>query len=63
MPAHVALYQEVEQQMMLITASAEGRSTSVPRSALLVTGIIAATSGVLTQGAAERAALHLAQAR
>ncbi len=63
MPAQVALYQEVEQQMTLITAEAGLRSTSVCRLALLVTGIIAAKSCVLAQVAAELAALHLTRAQ
>ncbi len=63
MPAQVALYQEVEQQMTTITAAADLRITSVRRLALLVTGIIAAKSCVLAQVAAELAALHLTEAR
>ncbi len=63
MPAQVALYQEVEQQMLTITAEADLRVTSVRRLALLVTGIIAAKSCVLAQVAAELAALHLTEAR
>ena len=63
MPAQNALYQEVEQQMLTITAEADLRITSVRRLALLVTGIIAAKSCVLAQVAAELAALHLTEAR
>lgn len=62
MPAHVAVYQEVEQQMLTITAKADLRITSVRRLALLVTGIIAAKSCVLAQVAAELEALKLTQA-
>ncbi len=62
MPAQNALYQEVEQQMLTITAEADLRITSVRRLALLVTGIIAAKSCVLAQVAAELAALKLTQA-
>jgi hypothetical protein len=62
MPAQNALYQEVEQQMLTITAEADLRITSVRRLALLVTGIIAAKSCVLTQVAAELEALKLTQA-
>ncbi len=62
MPAQVALYQAVEQQMTTITAEAGVRSTSVRRLALLVTGIIAAKSCVLAQVAAELETLKLTQA-
>lgn len=62
MPAHVGLYQEVEQQMLRSTTAAGLRITSVRRLALLVTGIIAAKSCVLAQVAAELEVLKLTQA-
>lgn len=63
MPAQVALYQEVEQQMMAVTAEAGLRVTSVRRLALLVTGILAAKTCVLAQVAAELDTLKLTQAQ
>jgi hypothetical protein len=62
MPTQLALYQEVEQQMMTIAAQADLRITSVRRLALLVTGIIAAKSCVLAQVAAELDSLALTAA-
>ncbi len=62
MPAQVPLYQEVEQQIKVITAQANLRLTAVRRLALLVTGLIAARSSVLSQVAAELLALGLTQA-
>ncbi len=51
MPARVPLYQEVEAQIKRVTAAR--------RLALLVTGVIAAKSGVISQAAAELFALGL----
>ncbi len=48
MPAQHPLYQEVEEQIKRITAAARLRVTAVRRLALLVTGIIAAKSGVMS---------------
>jgi hypothetical protein len=62
MPAQVPLYQEVEAQIKRITATARLRVTAVRRLALLVTGVIAAKSGVISQVAAELAALGLTRA-
>jgi len=62
MPAQVALYQQVEDQMTTLTAQADLRITSVRRLALLVTGIIATRSCVLAQVAAELDSLALTAA-
>ena len=62
MPAQIPLYQEVEGQIKRITAATRLRVTAVRRLALLVTGVIAAQSGVISQVAAELAALGLTQA-
>jgi hypothetical protein len=62
MPAQVALYQAVEQQLLTSMAPAGLRITSVRRLAVLVTGIIAARSCVLAQVAAELEALHVTEA-
>ncbi len=57
MSTPVPLYQEVEAAIKRITAAARLRVTAVRRLALLVTGIIAARSGVISQVAAELAGL------
>ena len=62
MRAQVPLYQEVEEQIKRITARHGLRLTAVRRLALLVTGIIAAKSGVISQAAAELRALGLTEA-
>ncbi len=62
MPSPVPLYQEVEGQIKRVSAAARLRVTAVRRLALLVTGIIAARSGVISQVAAELAALGLTRA-
>ncbi|MDP9373109.1 MAG: transposase, partial [Chloroflexota bacterium] len=62
MPAQVPLYQEVEEQIKRITAARRLRVTAVRRLALLVTGVIAAKSGVISQVAAELLALGLTKA-
>ena len=62
MPAHVPLYQEVEEQLKRITAQHGLRLTAVRRLTLLVTGIIAAKSGVISQVAAELFAPGLTRA-
>jgi hypothetical protein len=62
MPAPEGLYQQVEQQIKAITDRAGLRVTAGRRLALLVTGIIAARSGVIRQVAAELDALGLTRA-
>ena len=62
MPAQVPLYQEVEEQIKRLPAAQPLRLTAVRRLALLVTGIIAARSGVIGQVAAELFALGLTRA-
>jgi hypothetical protein len=62
MPAHVPLYQETFQTMLALTRQAKVRTTSVCRLALLVTGMIAAQSCVLSRIAAELLALDLTEA-
>jgi hypothetical protein len=59
MPAHVPLYHAVFQHLLAHTRATPVRLTSVRRLALLVTGLIAARSGVLAQIAAELEALRL----
>ena len=62
MPAQVPLYQQVLEQMTHISQHSAIRITTVRRLALLVTGIIAAKSCVLSQVAAELLALDLTEA-
>jgi len=62
MPAHPALYQQVEEQIKLVTAPTHLRITSVRRLALLVTGIIAAQRCAPRPVAAELQALGLTRA-
>src|SRR5205085_6797602 len=62
MPAHVPLYQETFQTILALTRPAKVRTTSVCRLALLVTGMIAAQSCVLSRVAAELLALDLSAA-
>ena len=62
MPAQVPLDQEVEAQIKRITAPRRLRVTAVRRLALLVTGVIAAKSGVINQVAAELDALGVTRA-
>jgi hypothetical protein len=62
MPARVAVYQEVFEQVERITRPVGLRRTAVQRLALLVTGIIAAKSTVLAQVAAALFALDLTTA-
>ncbi len=62
MPAHVPLYQAVSEQISRGAEAAGLRATASTRLALLVTGIIAARSSVLSRVAAELLALGLTQA-
>jgi hypothetical protein len=62
MPAPVPLYQAIEQQIRQITQPTGLRVTAVRRLALLVTGLIAARSSVLSPVAAEVFALGLTRA-
>lgn len=62
MPAQVPLYQAVREQIRRSAAAAGLRATASTRLALLVTGIIAARSSVLSRVAAELLALGLTQA-
>ena len=62
MPAHVPLYQAVSEQISRSAEAAGLRATASTRLALLVTGIIAARSSVLSRVAAELLALGLTQA-
>ena len=62
MPAQVAVYQEVVEQIERITRPVGLRRTAVQRLALLVTGIIAAKSTVLAQVAAALFAVDLTKA-
>lgn len=63
MPAATPLYQQIEAQIKTVTAPHRVRASSVTRLALLVTGILAAKSCVLSQVAAELDALGLTAAR
>ncbi len=62
MPAQVPLFQEVFQRISIATVGAKLRKSSVRRLALLVTGLIAAKSSVLTKVAGELLELKLTKA-